>query len=107
MDKLRHTLEGLIDCEVFAFIPMLRKDSAVSVTIRNVEGSGLWIENKDLGIGVRRDPAQAYEAVENLPSTVCFIPWPWIAYIMAGDAPSIRKSQLLHFSPKGSDPAAK
>jgi hypothetical protein len=102
MDKLRHTLDVLIDCDVFAFIPMLRKDAAVSITIRNVESSGLWIENRDLSIGVRRSPTESFQALEELPPTVCFIPWTQIAYILAGDARDIRKRQLLHFSPKPS-----
>jgi hypothetical protein len=100
MDKLRHTLDILVDCDVFAFIPMLRKDAAVSITIRNVESCGVWIENKDLSIGVRRSPTESFQALEGLPATVCFIPWQQIGYILAEDAPDIRKRQLLHFSPK-------
>lgn len=98
--KLRHTLEAMIDSETAACIPMLRRDGLVIVTIRNVEAAGLWIENKDLGIGVRSSPDQAFEPLEGLPPTVCFIPWPQIAYVLAGDVPSLRKSQLLHFTSK-------
>ena len=102
MEKLRHTLDSLIDCEVFAFIPMFRKDACVPITIRNVEAGGLWIENPHGSIGARRSPDEKFEVMEELQATptVSFIPWPQIGYILAGDARDIRKAQLLQFSPK-------
>lgn len=98
--KLRHTLEILIDQDLYALIPMIRKDGLITITLRNVEAGGIWIENGDLRLGVSRHPDGRCVELEDLPPTVCFVPWPQIGYIVAGDAASIRKSQLLHFSPR-------
>lgn len=104
MDSSRqqHTLTGLIDREVYAFVPMLRKDGLVTIKIRNVEEAGLWIENGDLKIGVSRDSEGRHVEIEDMPPTVVFIPWPQLGYVISLDAGEIRKGQLLHFSPNGS-----
>lgn len=102
METPRYSLELFIGETVFGFIPMLRKDACVPITIRGIEAGGIWIENEQISVGARRSPEDKFEELENLPPTVAFIPWAQIAYILAGDARGFRKSQLLHFSPKAS-----
>lgn len=111
MEKLEHQLTKLLDHQVFAFIPMFRRDGVVPITIRAVEAGGVWIENTHVIFGVgqthnlNRSQGERFEPLEDMPRTVCFLPWGQISYIVVGDELETGRAQpqLLHFQPK--DPA--
>ena len=86
MRKRRHTLESLIDSTAIAAIPMMLRNGLVTINIRNVEDSGIWIENKQTKTGVIEGPDGKLEPVKGDPRpTVTFIPWTQIAYIVMPD----------------------
>jgi hypothetical protein len=94
---MRQNLDALIDHEVFMFIPTINKNGTVPLTIRNVETSGLWVENPVGGVGVRRSPDEPYQPVEGLPPLIFFLPWGQVGYILAASVPEIQKRQVQQF----------
>jgi hypothetical protein len=105
MEKARHNLDSYIDHGIFAFIPMIRADGVVPITIRTVESGGIWIENTHVrfgpGLTHSLSADEAFEPLQDMPPTVCFIPWHQIGYVLAGDTLDIPKGELLQLVPKG------
>lgn len=98
------SLEFWIGQEVSAMIPMFTTEGPVSVKICGVEPAGVWIESEQLTLGWCQGNSTPDE-LDKEAKVTAFVPFAQIRYIFfldyrAGDGSSIRKHQLLHFSPK-------
>jgi len=112
MEKPPLTLDLLLDDSATAYIPMLRSDGPVSITVRAIESAGIWIENEHIcfGEGVTHAFMQCWggskqiKPLYDLPPTVLFIPWQQIVYILRGDGRDDGRdnwpADILPFLPK-------